>query len=145
MCFSGGGTPTTPSTCGPAAPCPVAGTPTAIPPTEDSIVCRGGTLVVQNHFPPGPEHDCTQVHEESHMRDWKARYGDNLCSGVPDGQLPLGGDGYAEFLRQSECKAFKLGKACRESKLATASDADKALLTAGIARDEDYMRRDRCT
>ena len=146
MCLSGGKDPVKPSACGAVAPCAtkVKGTPVAIPPGDDSIVCKGGTLVVQNHFPPGPEHDCTQAHEESHIKDWKERYGEDLCKGVADGQLPLGGDGYDEFINQSECKAYKIGKACREGKVGAATGTDKAQLEAGIKRDEDQLKSRGC-
>jgi hypothetical protein len=93
----------------------------------------------------GPDRSCSQAHESSHMADWKARYGDNLCAGVPDGQLPVGGDGYAEFLRQSECKAYKVGKACRENLLKTASEADKPAIKAGITRDDAQMAVHSCS
>lgn len=125
-------------------PCPtVTGTPVAIPPGDNSIVCRGGRLVVQNNN-SGPDRACTQTHEESHMSDWKGRYGDNLCDGVSDGQLPVGGDGYDEFLRQSECKAYRAGKACRENSLRTASDADKPAIQSAIDRDNAQLTNNRC-
>src|SRR5712691_12497619 len=100
----------------------------------NTIVCRGGKLVVQNNN-KGPDKACTEAHEGSHINDWKERYGDNLCDGVPDGRLPVGGDGYSEFLRQSECKAYKVGKACRESLLKRAPDSDKPATQNGIDRD----------
>jgi hypothetical protein len=143
MCMNGGGTPARPSGGGAAAPCPVVGTPVAIPAGDNSIICRGGVLVVQNNN-SGPDRACTNAHESSHMADWKGRYGDNLCSGVPDGQLPLGGDGYDEFLRQSECKAYRAGKACRQNLLATASAADRPAIQAAIARDDAQIAANNC-
>jgi hypothetical protein len=129
-------------------PCPlkdkIEGTPAAIDAGANSIVCRGETLVVQNNN-TGPDKDCTQAHENSHIADWKGRYGDDLCKGVPDGQLPLGGDGYDEFLRQSECKAYKIGKACRQKLLETASDADKPAIQRAIVRDDAQIAANRCT
>jgi hypothetical protein len=121
----------------------VQGTPTPIPPGDNSIICKGGTLVVQNNN-NGPDRSCTQAHENSHIQDWKDRYGDNCCSGVPDGSLPLGGDGYAEFLRQSECKAYRVGKACRQNLLTTAADADKPAIQAGINRDDANLQSHNC-
>ncbi len=124
-------------------PCPVRGTPAPIPPRDDSIVCRGGNLVAQIND-TGPDRACTQAHEEQHMRDWRQRYGENLCQGVSDGQLPLGGDGYTEFLRQSECRAYRVGKQCRENALRTAADADKPTIQRGIDRDNAQLRANSC-
>lgn len=151
MCLSGCSTPTPPaakqggaSASGTPAPCPVVGTPVVIPPASNSIICRNNNLTVQNNN-SGPDRACTQAHESSHMADWKGRYGDNLCQGVPDGQLPVGGDGYDEFLRQSECKAYKAGKACREGMLATASAVDKPAIQGAISRDDAQIAANRCT
>jgi uncharacterized protein involved in type VI secretion and phage assembly len=132
----------------PAPPPPqqahVTGTPVAIDPGANSIVCRAGNLVVQNNN-TGPDRACTQAHEGSHIADWQARYGNNLCAGVPDGQLPVGGPGYAEFLRQSECRAYRIGKACRENLLRTASAADRPAIQAGIDRDNAQIAGNRCS
>ena len=78
------------------------------------------------------------------MKDWKQRYGEDLCKGVSDGNLPVGGDGYDEFLRQSECKAYKVGKACREKALETAADADKPGIQNGIDRDKAQLTSHSC-
>ncbi len=78
------------------------------------------------------------------MKDWKGRYGENLCDGVSDGQLPVGGDGYDEFLRQSECKAYRVGKACRENSLKTAADSDKPAIQRGINRDNAQLKSNSC-
>src|SRR4029450_2512736 len=132
---------------GVVAPCPLAppvkGTPVAIPAGANSIVCKGGNLVVQNNN-SGPDKACTEAHEGSHMSDWKQRYGNNLCDGVSDGQLPAGGDGYDEFLRLSECKAYKVGKACRENLLKPASDADKPAINGAIQRDNAQLAKNKC-
>ena len=128
----------------PPPPPKVAGTPVAIPPTSNSIVCRSGSLTVQNNN-NGPDRACTQAHESSHMQDWKNRYGDDLCSGVADGSLPVGGDGYDEFLRKSECKAYAVGKACRTTQLTTAPDADKPAIQSGIDRDNAQRTSLHCT
>ncbi|HEV2764365.1 MAG TPA: hypothetical protein VGV38_15400 [Pyrinomonadaceae bacterium] len=145
MCFNGGSNPARPSDCGGVTPCPrVTGTPVAISPTINSIVCRGGSLVVQNNN-SGPDRACTDAHENSHARDWRERYGDNLCQGVSDGHLPVGGDGYDEFLRQSECRAYRAGKQCRENLLTTAPDADKPAIERAISRDDAQLASNRCT
>jgi len=129
---------------GTTTPCPfVTGTPVAIPPDSNSIVCQGGSLTVQNNN-SGPDRECTQAHEEQHKRDWEGRYGENLCDGVSDGNLPVGGDGYSEFLRQSECDSYRVGKACRENLLASAEDADKPAIQAGIDRDDAQLAANSC-
>lgn len=121
----------------------VAGTPVAVDSGANTIVCRAGNLVVQNKN-NGPDRACTEAHEGSHIADWKGRYGENLCVGVPDGQLPLGGPDYSEFLRESECKAYKVGKACRERLLQTAAEADKPAIRDAIARDDAQLVANRC-
>ena len=133
----GGGAPggcVAPCPAAPAAPAVVAGVPQPIDPTSDSIVCSGGALVTQIND-TRPDKHCTVAHENSHIADWKARYGENLCVGVADGQLPLGGPGYDEFIKKSECKAYRVGKACRETAIVAAPAADQPIIQAGIDRD----------
>jgi hypothetical protein len=144
MSKSSVGSPSTPCPASPQEQASVVGTPAPIDPGSNSIICRAGNLVVQNNN-SGPDRACTQAHESSHITDWKARYGDNLCVGVPDGQLPVGGPGYAEFLRQSECKAYRVGKACRENLLRTAPAADRPAIQAGIDRDNAQLAGNRCS
>ncbi len=122
----------------------VKGTAIAIPSDVNSIVCKSGVLVVQNNNATGPDSSCTQAHEESHIKDWKDRYGEDLCKSVPDGSLPVGGDGYAEFLRQSECKAYNAGKGCREKLLKNATDTDKATIQRAIDRDNTQLKAQKC-
>jgi hypothetical protein len=98
---------------------------------------------VQNNN-SGPDRDCTQAHEENHAKDWKKRYGENLCQGVSDGLLPVGGDGYEEFLRQSECKSYRIGRACRKKLLKTASNADKPAIRKAIERDNAQLKKNKC-
>ena len=121
----------------------VVGTPGQIPPGGQSIVCRGGKHVVQNNN-KGPDSKCSQAHEEQHINDWKKRYGDDLCKGVKDGYLPVGGDGYAEFLRQSECDAYKAGKKCRDDLLKGCNAKDQAAIQAGIDRDNEQLKEHGC-
>jgi hypothetical protein len=123
---------------------PVKGTPVAIPPTINSIVCKSGKLVVQNNN-NGPDRACTDVHEGSHKKDWESRYGADLCKGVADGLLPVGGDGYAEFLRKSECTAYQVGKACREALLKTADKKDQPAIQGAIDRDNAQLKSHKCT
>lgn len=71
-------------------------------------------------------------------------YGDDLCKGVKDGYLPMGGDGYGEFLRQSECNAYKAGKKCREDLLKGCDPKDKAAIQSGIDRDNEELKKNKC-
>lgn len=117
--------------------------PTAIvhsDPAANTIVCKSGQLVVQNNN-LGIDRGCTEAHESSHANDWKDRYGEDLCKGVPDGKLPLGGPDYAEFLRQSEIKAYKVGLACRRELLKTANAAQKADIEKAIRRDLAMLKK----
>ena len=109
-------------------------------PTANTITCKNDKLVVQNNN-SGPDRACTEAHEGSHAQDWKDRYGEDLCKGVPDGSLPLGGEGYNEFLKKSEIKAYKVGIACREKLLKTASDGDKAAIKRAIERDKLMLKK----
>ena len=121
-----------------ALPREVKGTPTPIDAGANSIICSGESLVVQNNN-PGPDRSCTDAHESSHIGDWQARYGANLCKGVADGSLPVGGPGYTAFLKSSECKAYRIGKGCRENLLKNAADADKPAIQSGIDRDKTQI------
>jgi RHS repeat-associated protein len=92
-----------------------------------TIICQGGQYVIVDNRPKGyPSTLCTQVHEEQHIKDWKEKFGENSCQGVPDGNLPRGhGDrfdpDYANFFRNTECNAFKAEKACLIGLLCLAS------------------------
>jgi hypothetical protein len=110
---------------------------------DTSIVCKGGKLVVQNPS-HGPDRGCSQAHEESHLKDWIDRYGSGLCKGVKDGYLPTGGEGYVEFLRQSECKAYKVGKECREKLLKKCPAKDVAAIIGGLDRDNADLKKNNC-
>jgi hypothetical protein len=55
---------------------------------------------------------CVRRHEQSHIADWKARWPKG-CKGKKDGDtIPLGGKGYAAFLKKSECKAYTVELTC---------------------------------
>lgn len=86
-----------------------------------TIVCDGnGGYRVEyggwNDVPCGIK-DCIRLHEESHIADWRARF-PNGCknadgSNKPDGAaVPTGGDGYAAFLKASECTAYTVELTC---------------------------------
>ena len=73
---------------------------------------------------------CVTLHEQSHITDWKRRWPDG-CKNADgtakaDGAtIPLGGPGYAAFLKASECTAYGVEIPCEEGLLAGASDACK--------------------
>jgi hypothetical protein len=117
----------------------IEGTPAPIDSDSNSIICMKGVLVVQNNN-SGSDKDCTQAHENSHIADWKHRYGDDLCRGVPNGSLPVGGEGYDDFLKKSECKAYKVGKVCREKLLKSVAEHDKAEIQRAIDRDNSQIK-----
>jgi hypothetical protein len=55
---------------------------------------------------------CVRRHELSHAADWKARW-PNGCKGKTAGDtIPLGGAGYAAFLKASECRAYGVEQTC---------------------------------
>ncbi len=53
-----------------------------------TIECRGGKFSVVNKNPNKTDGGCTKIHEDSHIRDYIARFGANACAGVPDGWIP---------------------------------------------------------
>jgi RHS repeat-associated protein len=99
---------------------------------------KGNYEIVNNN--KGTDRNCTEKHEQSHIDDWKKRYGKDSCKGQPKGYLPnasVNGDDFRDFQRNSECKAFKIGKSCRQS--CPGEDAKK-----GIIRDDNAMLERYC-
>jgi hypothetical protein len=94
----------------------------------NTIICDGsGSLTI--HEATSYEHgvqDCTRSHENSHKGDWYGRYGEDICKGRSKGDLPhfnpQGKEAYADFLKASECTAWKIGQTCRNEKLAACTD-----------------------
>jgi hypothetical protein len=90
---------------------------------DATIKCESGDYVVKLNDWGGKPcgiSDCVTVHESSHITDWRARW-PNGCkkadgSNQPDGYLPTGGDGYAAFLKTSECTAHTKDLECAEKK-----------------------------
>jgi len=110
----------------------------------DTIRCQGGALVPRIKD-RGADMKCTEAHEQQHVDDWKKRYGDDVCVGVPDGALPMGGEGYYEFIRSSECRAYRVGWACRENLLTPATtEADRLEIEEGIGRDRWMLLENEC-
>lgn len=111
---------------------------------RNTIHCQNGELVVHLGAPTGckPNDECTQEHEEQHMEDWIKFYGKDLCKGVKDGNLPVGGDGYEEMFNKSECDAYTKGLECREDALKKCpSQNDRSILESGIERDKKMIKK----
>jgi len=124
----------------------VVGTPIAINPNEDTIECRGGILRMHLGRTQKGNSDraCTAAHEAVHLQDFTDRYGPNLCKGVPDGQLPQGGPGFADFQRQTECNAYQAGLQCRLNQNCDGSPIDALRRQIGIQRDENEIAKLGC-
>jgi len=118
------------------------------PTNASTITCQNGRLVVSLSANKKKrckeDQQCTTEHEEAHIADWKSRYGPYACNGVPDGQLPVDGTGYGEFLRLSECNAFEVGKACRERFLKLPNCPCRKTLEKAIRRDKRKLREYGC-
>ena len=87
------------------------------------------------------DRECTEQHEMSHITDWKSRYGADSCRNRPKGYIPLGGTGYEDFLRASECKGYKIGLGCRFRLSQTGCCPDAA---SGMQNDEFHLQRLNC-
>ena len=106
---------------------------------DATIVCQGGDYVVKLNDWGGKPcgiSDCVTVHESSHIDDWRGRW-PNGCkkadgSNQADGYLPTGGDGYADFLKKSECTAHTKDLDCAEAKLKAATGDCKTKLEAYV-------------
>jgi hypothetical protein len=90
-----------------------------------TIVCdgAGGYRVQLNSWAGSPcgIEACIRKHEESHAADWRGRWPQG-CKDKPDGAtIPLGGAGYADFLKQSECRAYTTEVPCEEAALTAAT------------------------
>lgn len=91
--------------------------------SKNTIICNGsGNLIVHENtnYKFGVQ-DCTRKHEQRHVLDWKNRYGSSVCKGRKKGDLPYftpqGKPSYTDFLKKSECEAWKIGLKCRKDKL----------------------------
>lgn len=98
--------------------------------TENTIICNGTgnfTINEATNYSHGVQ-ECSRKHEQSHMDDWKARYGNDICKDRAKGDLPnfvpAGKESYASFLKKSECAAWKVGQTCRTEKLAACDSLD---------------------
>lgn len=111
--------------------------------SANTIKCVGGSLQVHlgGHDENSCEADknCTIEHEEQHIADWENHYGEDVCQGVPDNHLPIGGDGYDEMLENSECSAYTIGKNCRQTALDAGDSGCDDVLRSAIQRDENQI------
>jgi len=119
--------------------------PTDFPPAgnKNTVICYNGKLTIQNKK-KGPGRKCYGVHEYSHLQDWLKRYGEDVCKGQKNGTTPVGGDGYDEFLRQSECKAYKADKKCFEDLLKNCKPKDKDALQNEIDLSNRKLKENKC-
>ena len=95
---------------------------------SNTIGCDGsGNLEVyeSTNYPHGVQ-ECTRAHEQGHIRDWYSRYGRNICKDRAKGDLPHynppGKGAYADFLKKSECRSWKIGQSCRQQKFKACCD-----------------------
>lgn len=84
---------------------------------QPTIRCNGkgenGDYEVVNPYKNQCYGECTRKHEESHIADWKSRYGADSCKNKPFGWLPMEDtQDYKNFLQQSECRAHWIGRKC---------------------------------
>jgi hypothetical protein len=98
--------------------------------TSNTIICDGGgdfTINEATNYEHGVQ-ECSRKHEQSHMGDWRARYGNEICKGRAKGDLPnfvpAGKESYADFLKKSECTAWTVGETCRKEKLVACDSLD---------------------
>ena len=74
---------------------------------------KGGFETVNNDYGPGRQ--CTEIHERSHIPDWKEEFGQDACEGKARGYVPLPKENskeYMYFRRDSECRAYEAERAC---------------------------------
>jgi RHS repeat-associated protein len=111
-----------------------------------TIKCKGGKYVVDLGGAKGqPYEKCVTAHEQQHIDDWKKRYGENSCQGVPDGQLPMGGTDYKDFLHDSECKAHAVARDCAKKLADGCKDAgDKATDKNYADSENKYLKDNKC-
>jgi len=112
-------------------------------PNKNTIICYKGKLTIQNKN-EGPGRKCYGVHEYVHLKDWLKRYGEDVCKGRKNGTTPVGGDGYEEFLRQSECKAYKADKPCFEDLLKNCKEKDREALEKEINWSKEQLETYNC-
>lgn len=116
--------------------------------TDNTIICDGsGSLKIHEATSYGHGvQECTRKHEGQHRPDWYARYGADICKGRKAGDLPHydppGKEKYADFLKKSECAAWKVGEKCRKEKLkACANQACKNYVQPHVTFAEQMVKK----
>lgn len=116
--------------------------------TKNTIICNGsGSLEI--HEATSYKHgvqECTRKHESRHRKDWYTRYGAKICKGRKKGDLPTydppGKGKYEDFLKKSECAAWKVGEKCRKEKLkACANQACKDYVQPHVTFAEQMVKK----
>ena len=117
-------------------------------PRADSatIVCdgKGGYRVDLQAWAGAPcgLETCIRAHEESHIADWKGRWPDGCKDKANGAKIPLGGPGYDDFLKASECRAYTAELACNGRLLdAAKGDCVKTITDhrkADVAEQKQY-------
>ena len=112
-------------------------------PTQGTIYCKNGKYTIWMPWKTPVKQACYTAHELQHMSDWKNRYGENSCNGVPDGELPRGDAGYMDFRNDSECKAHQAEKECAKNQPCP-NEAGKEEAQAVIAHADTYLSDHNC-
>jgi hypothetical protein len=113
-----------------------------------TIVCdgQGGYQPQLNFYSDAPcgITECVTDHELSHANDWAAQFPDG-CDGQPEGgEIPLGGPGYDDFLKASECDAYTREANCERKLLEDASPECKPYLEK-LLDDRIEQQKKACT
>jgi RHS repeat-associated protein len=117
-----------------------------------TIKCNGSDDydVDLGSFKGTPIEKCVQQHEESHIFDWKRRFGENSCMDKPQGYLikqdlnpdPFSGKSdYNAFLRKSECTAHRTELRCEQQLLKTCSKSDKPYIEQQIRKTWNAVKQ----
>jgi hypothetical protein len=126
----------------PTGGCSGSPVPLPIPDYQNSIKCEGGELVTQIGSPTNVPaiNQCIEEHEQQHVEDWIDFYGEDLCEGIEDRHLPVGGKGYDDMLKQSECDAYTKSHSCLQEALKNAScGSDKSEIEDEITHNEEMI------
>lgn len=118
-----------------------------------TIVCdgSGGYMPQLNSWAGAPcgIEDCVRKHEESHARDWQKRYPDGCknADGTPKAagaDIPLGGPGYSDFLKKSECDAYTVEVPCEEAALSNATTDECKTYVKSTLDDTKKQQKSYC-
>jgi RHS repeat-associated protein len=78
-----------------------------------------------------------KAHERAHIDDYKKRFGNDSCRNKPRGYVPgfYMDPAFREFVRKSECHAYKVGKVCDQKLLKSSCPNCKSTARYDIRRD----------